>query len=158
MRKSVFVLFAAVLALPLAAQPERPRAQGFGYFGVFGGNGVTMGKLLNPGMGADVFVYKGLAASVDLGYLGYYNNFQSDGVGLFSSNASYHFFNSTKFVPFITAGYGLEFRGGTAHLGNYGGGVTYWMNKHCGFRVEGRDFHGDFGNHFGGLRVGFSFR
>ncbi len=145
------------LVLPVVAA-EGTRAQGYGYFGVMGADGTTMGKLLNPGIGADLFVYKGLAASADVGYVGYYNNFSADGLGLFSPNASYHFFNSTKFVPFVTGGYTLAFRSGTAHLGNYGGGATYWFSNRIGVRVEGRDHRDASGYHISGVRFGISFR
>jgi hypothetical protein len=123
-----------------------------------GSDGGTFGKWLNPGLGAEAFVYKGLTAAVDLGYAGYYNNFRDAGFGLFSSNASYHFLRSRKVVPFLTGGYALAFRSGTANLGNVGGGLSYWFSTHVGLRVEGRDHFDLSGYHIGGLRVGVSFR
>lgn len=146
------------LAVPLLAQQETPRVQGYGYFGVLGAEGTTFGKLLNPGLGADLFVLRGLAASTDIGYVGYYNNFKSDGFGLFSPNVSYHFFASSTFVPFVTGGYTLAFRSGTANLGNYGGGMTYWFRKRVGLRAELRDYRDASGFHFTGTQFGISFR
>jgi len=158
MRKFTFILAGLVIGLPLAAQEEESRFQGYGYFGVMGSNGTTFGKLLNPGLGAEVFAYKGLAASADIGYVGYYNNFRADGLGLFSPNVSYHFLRSRRVVPFITGGYTLAFRSGTANLANYGGGLTYWFSRRVGLRVEGRDHRDTDGYHLSALRVGMSFR
>jgi hypothetical protein len=109
-------------------------------------------------LGADVFLYKGLAANVDAGYAGYYNNFRSDGIGLLSTDLSYHFKNSTRIEPFVTAGYTLAFRDTTANLGNYGGGVICWFAKHAGVRVEARDHRDASGNFFTAVRFGISFR
>ena len=145
------------LALPLAAE-ENPRAQGYVYYGLTGADGTTMGKWINPGLGAELFLFKGLAGSADVGYVGYYNNFKDEGFGLFSPNVSYHFFNSTKFVPFVTAGYSMAFRNGTLNMGNYGGGVTYWFSRRFGVRVEGRDHRATDGYHISGIRFGVSFR
>jgi hypothetical protein len=158
MKTLACVLVGFGLALPVVAQEEPSRVQGYGYFGVMGSDGTTFGKLLNPGVGAEVFAYKGLAASADIGYVGYYNNFRADGIGLFSPNVSYHFFRSRTVVPFVTGGYSLAFRNETANLGNYGGGLTYWFSNRVGLRMEGRDQRDASGYHISGLRVGISFR
>ena len=152
------LLFAVVLAVPLAAQEVQQRVQGYGYFGLMGSDNVTFGKTLNPGLGAEIFVYKGLAASFDAGYAGYYNNFRADGFGLFSPDVSYHFKNSTRVEPFLSAGYTLGFRDSTVNMGNYGGGLICWFSKHAGFRMEARDHRDANGQFFTALRFGVSFR
>jgi hypothetical protein len=154
--KRLFLIFVAA-ALPIYAE-EAPGAQAYGYFGIMGSNGITYGKLLNPGFGLDGFVYRGLAAGADIGYVGYYNNFGSSGFGLFSPNVSYHFFNGTRVTPFVTGGYSLAFRSGTSSLGNYGGGITCWFSRSVGLRVEIRDHRDASGSHFTGTRFGVSFR
>jgi|SRR5215471_16186985 len=159
MRKLSLAFAILFVALPLLAQSEETRFQGYGYFGVLGSDGTTFGKLLNPGLGVDGFVYKGLAASADIGYAGYYNNFRSDGIGLFSPNASYHFLRNRKVSPFVTAGYSLAFRNSTTNMANYGAGLTYWFSNRVGLRLEGRDHvNPDNGYHMSGLRVGITFR
>jgi hypothetical protein len=158
MRKFKMFLICSGLALPLMAQNETTRLQGYGYFGVLGADHTTFGKLLNPGLGAELTLYKGFAASADIGYVGFYNNFNEGGFGLFSPNLTYRFFNSSNFVPFVTGGYSRIFRDGSANLGNYGGGVTYWLRRRVGLRVEGRDYRDTHGYHFGGVRLGVSFR
>jgi hypothetical protein len=158
MKHITSILVGLGMIFPLAAQEGASRVQGYGYFGVMGSDGTTFGKLLNPGLGAEVFAYKGLAASADIGYVGYYNNFRADGLGLFSPNVSYHFYRSRTVVPFITGGYSLAFRSGTANMGNYGAGLTYWFGRRVGLRVEGRDHRDASGYHISGVRVGVSFR
>jgi hypothetical protein len=158
MKRFITFLMCAGVALPLLAQNDEGRVQGYGYFGLFGADYTTFGKLLNPGVGADVLVYKGLAASADIGYVGFYNDFASSGFGLFSPNASYLFFRTRRVVPFVTAGYSLIFRDGTSNLGNYGGGMTYWFRHRVGLRVEGRDNRDLRGYHFSRVRFGVSFR
>jgi hypothetical protein len=158
MRKFQMCLVCACVTLPLMAQSEATRVQGYGYFGVAASNGTTFGKLLNPGLGADVTLYKGLAVGADVGYVGYYNNFRDDGFGLFSPNVTYHFVNSSNLVPFVTAGYSMSFRNGTANLGNYGAGFTYWFARRVGVRAEGRDTRNDSGFHVTGARFGIAFR
>lgn len=158
MRRLQVILAGFALAIPAVAQETPARIQGYGYFGVLGDNGTTFGKLLEPGLGADVFLYRGLAAGADIGYVGYYSDFRAAGLGVVSPNLSYQFFRSRTFVPFVTGGYSLEFRNGTANLGNYGAGFTYWFVNHAGLRIEARDYWGSHGYHMGGLQFGVSFR
>ena len=85
-----------------------------------------------------------------------------NGIGLFSSNASYHFLNASqnrKLVPFVTAGYTGAFQSewGESWF-NFGGGADYWFRERAGLRVEFRD-HVDPQHsepiHFLEARVGF---
>jgi len=67
----------------------------------------------------------------------------SDGIGLLSAGAAWHFVNRElprKVVPFVNGGYGLAFRNGTANLWYAGGGVTLWFTPHAGLRVEVRHY------------------
>jgi hypothetical protein len=111
------------------------------------------------GAGGEGFVYKGLAAGGDMGYLHTGESF-TYGLGLASANLSYHFRGldpNGRWVPFVTGGYTLAFRNGTASLGNYGGGVTYWFHPHWGARVEVRGLqHVDAASAL--VRFGLSFR
>ena len=158
MKQFTAFLFALAVALPLAAQEEAPRAQGYGYFGLAGTKGTTFGKLLNAGVGGEGFVYKGLAVGVDVGYLGYSENYIGDGFGLASANGSHHFAKRSKVVPFVTAGYSLAFRQGTANMTNVGGGITFWFSRKVGFRTEVRDYFTANDPQIVVARVGLSFR
>ena len=153
-------LIALAVALPLSAQDRPYVAHGYGYFGLGGTQGTTFGKLLNAGGGGEAFLYKGLAVGGDVGYLGHYQNFGSDGFGLASANGSYHFVRSReqKLAPFVTAGYSLAFRNGTANLTNVGGGINYWFRNRVGLRVEYRDYFTASDPHIHTVRFGISFR
>ena len=153
-------LAAAALTLPLSAQDRPYAAHGYGYFGLAGTERTTFGKLLNAGGGGEAFLYKGLAAGADVGYLGYYQNFQSNGFGLASVNGSYHFVGSRdqKIAPFVTAGYSVAFRSNTANLTNIGAGINYWFSRRVGLRVEYRDFFTLSDPHMHTLRFGVTFR
>jgi hypothetical protein len=98
-------------------------------------------ELHSAGGGGEALIYRGLAAGADLAYL-WPRGAAGQGIGLLSANGAYHFVNRERrgrFVPFVTAGYSLAFRSGTANLFNWGGGATYWFTDHAGMRVEVRD-------------------
>jgi len=64
-------------------------------------------------------------------------------------------------VPFVTMGYTLGFRSGTANMMNWGGGLTWWMFRRVGLRTEVRSYEylGHYNGHFNaGLRFGVQFR
>jgi hypothetical protein len=160
-KKHFATFFAAVaLTLPLSAQDRPYVAHGYGYFGLGGTQGTTFGKLLNAGGGGEAFLYKGLAAGADIGYLGNYNSFQRDGFGLASVNGSYHFVKNRdqKFAPFVTAGYSLAFRNDTANMTNVGAGFNYWFSHRAGLRVEYRDYFTVNDPHIHTVRFGVTFR
>jgi hypothetical protein len=158
MKRAGVFLIALGVALPVLAGNENSEIQGYGYFGVMGADRSNFGKLLQPGLGADVFLYKGLAANVDASYVGYHSDFAADGIGLVSTNGAYHFRKSGKFSPFVTGGYSLAFRSGTSNMGNYGGGFNYWFASRVGLRVEARDYRDANGYHVSGIRFGVTFR
>ena len=131
----------------------------------FGGLGFVTGDeengIFNAGFGGEGLIYKGLAVGADVGYLGPLE-FAGEGFGNLNINGSYHFFNgqsTQKWTPFVTGGYTLFFREGTANLFNIGGGVTYWINPSKGVRFEVRDqIWNDYGTyHYVSFNVGFVF-
>jgi hypothetical protein len=150
------VLLAVV---PLCAQSYS--GHGYAYFGLDQSGDSIPGDILSLGAGGEGFLWKGLGAGAELGYLFPRQRFQR-GLGLFAANGSYHFTNRTrsaKVVPFVTAGWGLFFRSGVLHTVNYGGGVTWWFRDRVGLRVEVRDFrHREYGRFDTALRFGISFR
>jgi len=130
----------AALAVPGLAQSDY-NGHGFGYFGLDMKPDRSV-RLLTAGAGGEAFLWKGLAAGADIGYV-FSSSEGSEGFGLLSVNPAYHFTSrnrTQKLVPFVTAGYALGFRSGTANFFNYGGGVTYWMSERVGLRLEVRDY------------------
>jgi len=137
--KQCFLLLILVPALTLNAAEHSGQAYAFFAPHATGGE---FGDLLSAGAGGEVFLYRGLAAGADLAYA-FPRGHTADGIGLLTVNPSYHFVNkdrTNRFVPFVTAGYALAFRSGTANLANFGGGVTYWFTGRFGARVEVRDY------------------
>ncbi|MCZ6485751.1 MAG: hypothetical protein O6826_08640 [Acidobacteria bacterium] len=144
---------------------EQPRGQGYVFFapgkGYPGGTGT-----LHFGGGGERVLYKGLAVGGDIGYLFFPEGGFGAGIGLLSASGSYDFRNIQSFkklVPFVTAGYSLAFRSGTANLFQFGGGVTNWFTDRIWFRLEFRDtvapnFCGCGTGHMLQLRAGFTFR
>lgn len=129
----------AAQSAPEASAASKSRAQGYTMFGLATPVG-DAGTVITLGGGGEGFVYKGLAVGGDVNYLFTGRRF-TYGLGMASANVSYHFRGTDadgQWVPFVTGGYTLAFRGGTASLANYGGGVTYWFRPHWGARVEVR--------------------
>lgn len=129
---------------------------GLGFITADGTDGI-----FNVGFGGEALVYKGLAVGADVGYLGPLES-AGEGFGNLNVNGSYHFFNgqsTQKWTPFVTGGYTLFFRDGTANLFNIGGGVTYWINPSKGLRFEVRDqiWSDDGAYHYVSFNVGFVF-
>ena len=145
------------------ASAQRYNGHGYAFASVEAPNGGTLTNMLSAGGGGEGFVWKGLAAGGELSYL-FPREYPSEGVGMFSVNAAYHFVNRDrpgKLVPFVTAGYTLGFRTGTANMVNWGGGVTWWMFRRVGLRTEVRSYEyaGEGGGHFSaGLRFGVQIR
>jgi len=118
------------------------------------------GSVAHFGGGGEA-LFKQVGVGGEIGYLTPWRYF-SDGVGLFSANGSFHVPNISKVHPFVTAGYSLVFREGSANGFNFGGGVDYAMRERTGLRLEVRDnVFSNFGSenvHMIGFRVGFTFR
>ncbi len=154
MRRLTWMLLIVIL-VPAPGFAQRP--EGYAYFAPGATN--YSGTTLQAGGGFGGPIYKGLGAGLELGYLAPAERLSS-GFGIFSANGSYHFLresSSSKLIPFVTGGYSLGFREGTANGFNFGGGVNYWLRDRAGLRFEVRD-HVFESTHFYGFRVGFAFR
>ena len=143
MRKPLVVCLVSLTLLGASTQASAQNGSwsGYGYFGAHSSPG-NFGDLLSVGVGADAFLYRGLAVGADLGYM-FPRTSGGNGIGLLSVNPSYHFTNkdrTNRFVPFVTGGYGLAFRSGTANLANFGAGATFWFVNRAGFRFEVRNY------------------
>ncbi len=152
-------LLAVVLGATLSAQDGAGKYSSHGY-GFYGLNRATFDTdlPLSFGAGGEGMVAGGLGVGGEIGYL-YPGGQFSQGIGLASANASYHFFQqgSGRWVPFLTGGYTLGFRSGATSLVNYGGGLTYWFRPRLGLRLEVRDHHHPEAS-IVSFRVGISFR
>ena len=144
MRRSIWMV-CSLLLLPLglqAQESEPPRGTANVFFG--GGGAFADGEragVLQFGGGGEGRIYKGLSAGAELGYVHPGESFR-EGFGLLSTNGTYRFWNAwpaQKVVPFLTAGYSLAFRDGTANLANFGGGLDYWFRPRAALRLEARD-------------------
>lgn len=148
-----------LVAIPVLVSAQ---SKGQGYFfvapGGISGSGRTVSSL-HFGGGGEGLLYKGLGVGGEIGYLGLARSL-GDGFGVFSANGSYHFRTRSdrKLAPFVTAGYSLAFRSGTANMFNFGGGVHYWFCEKVGLRLEFRDHVWSREAHFWGLRIGVAFR
>jgi hypothetical protein len=150
-------------AVPGAAQTsDEHQAQGYAFFAPGGVAAGGSQGTIHFGGGVEALVYKGLGVGGEIGYLAPTRSF-GNGLGVFSADGSYHFLTrqrDQKLVPFVTSGYSLFFRSGTANLVNFGGGVNYWFRERTGLRVEFRDhIRPDYTTaHFWEFRIGVAFR
>jgi len=156
-----WIILALIPCMGWAQVGEKPEGWGYGFFapGVFT-PGTT--SSLHFGVGGEGLVYKGLGVGGELGYLAP-TRASSLGIGVASLDGSYHFLTRSpeqKVVPFVTGGYTLGFRSGTANFLNYGGGVQYWFSRRLALRLEFRDHVHVTGGvaHGLGFRVGVAFR
>jgi len=156
---------AAAIAQSGGSTPAKPvSGLGYGFAGVGAaiGDGDSTGTWHVGGGGEAIF-----AGAIGVGAeIGYLNSFEEDseGIGVFSVNGSYHFGGgspSRKVRPFVTGGYTLGFQDGHANLFNVGGGVDFWLKPKVGLRVEFRDHIWTRDNdtvQFLGVRAGVTFR
>jgi hypothetical protein len=158
---SLFVLF--VMSVCAYAQTRESAGQGYTFVapGAIAGHDDTVATM-HYGVGGERFITKGFGVGAEIGYFTQLRE-HSSGFGILSGDATYRFRNSggdAKVVPFVSAGYSLFFRDGTANGYNFGGGVHYWFNEKLGLRVEFRDHlvARDAATHFLGVRVGLAFR
>ena len=161
MSKLIFVILLAVL-LPFAAAAQSKEWRGQGYVFVAPTSTTGRGFGLHIGGGGEGLVYKGLGVGGEIGYLGSADGLR-DGIGILSTNISYHFTKATKsrkFAPFVTSGYSMLFRGSAVNAVNIGGGANWWFKDRIGLRLELRDHiplqSASF--HFFGVRIGLAFR
>src|SRR3989442_13643038 len=161
MRKVLSIIWFLLLVPSVALAQDKTESRGHGYvFAAPGGTAPSGPATLHFGGGGEGFVYKGLAVGRELGYLAAARDLGTLGVGVFSANGSYHFQPKQKLDPFVTAGYSLVFREGTANFFNFGGGANYWMRDGMALRLEFRDHvNTGYGTiHYLGFRVGLTFR
>ncbi|MBS1789357.1 MAG: hypothetical protein JST85_16650 [Acidobacteria bacterium] len=117
---------------------------------------------LHFGGGGEGLIKGGFGVGGEIGGLAPTENF-SEGFGVFSAGANYHFLNASqsgKVVPFVNGGYTMFFRNSVANGGHFGGGVNYWFKERVGLRFEIRDhIVAEIpSTHFIGFRFGLAFR
>jgi hypothetical protein len=158
---------ALLVAFPMVASAQtgkQHKGEGF----VFFGSGVTADGegTVHFGGGGQGFVYRGLGLGAEIGYLAPWSSF-NDGVAAGAVNLSYHLLprsEDKKVEPFMTAGYLVYARAGVSSGFNWGGGVSLWLGKRAGLRLEVRDQfdrgHSDYfqSSHVIDFRVGLTFR
>jgi hypothetical protein len=155
------MLGAWLIGAPSAVAEEgMPTDKGWTYAFAAPGS-VRSNGTLHLGWGYETPDCQGLRAGLELGYLSATRDF-SQGLGVLSANAVYHIGGPPApraWRPFLTAGYSLGFREGTANLFNFGGGVDYWAGSNQNaLRLEFRDHVGLGDQHFWGVRVAFVHR
>jgi hypothetical protein len=115
---------------------------------------------IHMGGGGEFAIWKGISGGIEGGAVGLAHDYTDSVQGVASANAYYHFFHSrdARLDPFVTGGYSLFFRHGASSLGNFGGGLNYWIWKTAAVRVEFRDHvSGGPTAHYWGFRLGMSF-
>ena len=96
---------------------------------------------INAGGGAKYITHSGFGAGIESGIAGPTNDWKYYNFGVISGNGYYVFRQDGKVEPFVTGGfthtYGYDAvdRNG----GNFGAGITYWLNKRAGLLLEFRD-------------------
>ncbi|MBI3666130.1 MAG: hypothetical protein HY236_07875 [Acidobacteria bacterium] len=156
--RRMFLLFLLAAILPACAWAQHSHGYLFVAPGGISGGGNTSATV-HLGAGGEGILGKGIGVGAELGVVGPAQSF-SDLVGVFSANGYYHFSRSGKADPFLTGGYSLLFRTGTANLANFGVGMNYWIVRRLGLEVEFRDHISTSGTtlHYWGIRVGPAFR
>lgn len=157
--------FAFFLSLGLAIAAGTLPAQPSNGYIFFAPGGVSCcghtAMTLQAGVGGEAVLWKGIGAGAEIGAVGTRQYFTDSVVGVFSPNGYYHFVHRKEATwdPFVTAGYTLIFRGGSANLFNFGGGVNYWFKPHLGARMEFRDqvYREYAALHYWGFRFGLVF-
>jgi hypothetical protein len=134
---------ATLVALLLVAAPAWGQPRGQAAAVAFGapGAGISGGEsfaLLHFGGGGEFVWPSGLGVSADVGYVSAVEEF-GDGVGIFSPGVFYRFGSQNNTAPFVRGGYGLLFRGGTANLFHFGGGIDHNIGPMT-LRFEVRDY------------------
>lgn len=117
-------------------------------------------RTLHSGAGGEGVIGRGFTASAELGALDESGSIKS-ALGVLSVNGGYHFRQRKAYRvdPFVTGGYTLLFRSGSANLGNFGGGLNWWFSSRFGLKVEFRDHVWSAENiHFLGIRFGVTIR
>ncbi|MFB3827294.1 MAG: hypothetical protein ACE15B_11020 [Bryobacteraceae bacterium] len=153
------LMFLAGGALWAQEKPFRYNGSGYADFGV--GSCAHRVGTVSFGGGGDGFLWRGLAATGDIGYYRFVER-GSQGFGVGTVGVGYHFVNRSrpgKFDPFVSAGLlGAGFSEGISAAASIGGGANYWFSRRAGLRMEFRATGFAAGEALGMFRIGFSFR
>lgn len=135
---TVCILILIATVTTAFAQPQEGRGAGAAYAagGAVGDSDDNEGFWQFGGGGEYVFS-NGLGFEVDVGIVTA-GGFDAS-AGVFSVGPLYEFKSDKKTAPFLTGGYTLFFRSGTANAFHVGGGVRHWFNDSFGMRFEVRD-------------------
>src|SRR5262245_10778854 len=99
----VFLFIAVAQSVALAQSTDHPRGWGYGIVGV-GGSSSGSVTALHVGAGGEGLVYKGLGLGAEVVYAAPVEQL-SAGLGILSTNVSYHFIahgSNRKLDPFVT--------------------------------------------------------
>jgi len=164
--KRVLLALLLVALVPVwasAQDSEYSKGHGYVYFapGFATAEGESAG-MAHIGGGGEGFFTRNLGLGADVGYLAPFRS-MADGIGTISPNFVARFPSKSgdgKVEPFVTGGYTLFFRSGTANGFNFGAGANYWFKDHVGLRFEVRDnvMAEEGTGHFVGFRIGLAFR
>ena len=164
MKKAILATLILALAPSLAhaQSPDYSKRHGYVYFAP----GLTAPEgegTIHLGGGWERFFHRHVGMGLEGGFLAPVKSIR-DGIGTSPPNLVARVrakSNENKIEPFVTGGYTLLFREGTANGVNLGGGVNWWFKERVGLRFEVRDnvffADGELGQLFG-FRVGFTFK
>lgn len=160
MMKRWTILLVPLLAMgSLLGQPHQGRGAGFGYASL---GAATEGHGSEAfwafGGGGEYVASSGLGLRLDVGVLT--DSGLDEAVGIFTPGVLFEFKPERRTAPFVTTGYTLLFRSGTANGLHFGAGVRHWFRERFGIRFEVRDdvLFPDGAFHFISGRVSFLFR
>jgi hypothetical protein len=162
MRRTLAIFSFMVLLSPFSFSQSERISQSTGYFHFAPGvrSPDNMGGM-GIGGGGNYRSSIGLGGGVDLSYLAPWRD-KGDGIGALSPYLYYSYLKKrNKVEPFLSGGYTLFFRSGTANGINFGGGVHYWFAKKIGLKLEFRDdlfLYTSPHYHFVSFRIGVAFR
>ncbi len=128
-------------------------------FGAAGGAPENEGSTLHIGGGGEIVAAGLIGVGGELGALTHSGSFR-DTLGVLSINGYGHIPTEGRIDPYVTGGYSLFFRSGTASGGNFGVGVNMRLLAKLGLKLEFRDHvisSGGRANHWWQGRVGVTF-
>lgn len=162
MRKMLVVLSFMALLTPLAFSQSETNSQTTGYVHFAPGISTPDNEGgMSIGGGGNFRSSLGLGGGADLSYLMPWGA-PRGGIGTFSPYLYYSYLKKGRKVePFVSGGYTLFFRSGTANGINFGGGAHYWFSKKVGLKLEFRDdmfLYTSPHYHFLSFRIGVAFR
>lgn len=114
---------------------EPLNGEGYAYFGRMSSK-QDSGYAMLMGVGGNGYVYRGLYAGAEIGYLAYRDAFNR-GIGRSFVNVGYSVVNRESpgwVVPFAEFGMGGYFRNGGVWVMKAGGGATIWVHRNLGIR------------------------